>query len=73
MAAYLVSWDIELDAESAIDAARQALVIQRDPRSTATVFRVRFPEGPVTIDLEGCVHGPGPLSDCETCDPEPNK
>lgn len=55
MTEYRVSWEIELDAESAIDAARLALEIQRDPESKATVFTVSFPNGPSTgidIDLE---------------------
>ena len=55
MAEYHVSWEIELDAESALDAARGALEMQRDPESTATVFTVRLSNGPSTevdIDLE---------------------
>lgn len=40
MKTYLVNWQIEVDAESAEQAARAAQVIQRDPRSTATVFDV---------------------------------
>ena len=37
---FKVTWEIELDAESAADAARAALKIQRDPDSSATVFNV---------------------------------
>ncbi len=37
---YLVKWEIELDAVSAKAAAREALLIQRDPESTATYFHV---------------------------------
>ena len=44
--AYNVTWDIEVQAESAIEAAMIALKIQRDPDSTATVFTVRDPEFP---------------------------
>lgn len=40
MEIYLVTWQIPIDAESPADAARQALRIQRDPHSIATVFRV---------------------------------
>jgi hypothetical protein len=37
---YTVTWVIEIEAESHEAAARQALAIQRDPESTATVFKV---------------------------------
>lgn len=38
---YLVTWDINISgARDPIDAARQALEIQRDPESIATVFQV---------------------------------
>ena len=37
---YRVVWEIDLDAESVEDAARQALEIQRDPESIATCFIV---------------------------------
>lgn len=53
MAEFKVTWEIELEAETALEAARQALAIQRDPASTATVFTVVDPEGRVEqIDLE---------------------
>ncbi|MDQ6946325.1 MAG: hypothetical protein M3256_08630 [Actinomycetota bacterium] len=38
---YLVRWEIDLEAASAVDAARKALSIQRDPSSLATFFTVR--------------------------------
>ena len=38
MKRYVVTWEIDIDAESAEDAARQALAIQRDPNSLATIF-----------------------------------
>jgi hypothetical protein len=34
-------WEIDIDADTPEEAARQAQEIQRDPESTATVFRVR--------------------------------
>jgi hypothetical protein len=40
MKTYMVVWTIELDATSPRDAAQQALLIQRDPESTATVFEI---------------------------------
>jgi len=45
MKEYLVQWEIELKAESAEDAARQALAIMRDPDSMATVFDVFDEDG----------------------------
>ena len=42
---YHVSWDIDLVADSPMDAARQALRIQRDRDSIATVFDVTDEEG----------------------------
>ena len=40
MPSYLVTWNIQVDAKSPEDAALQALGIQQDPESTATVFLV---------------------------------
>jgi hypothetical protein len=37
---YRVTWTIEIEAESAKEAAKTALFIQRDPYSTATFFEV---------------------------------
>lgn len=57
MTEYLVTWSIELDAESPEDAALQALAIHRDPESLATVFNVAERLGPgmrrgfVTVDV----------------------
>lgn len=50
---FRVSWKIDIEAESAEDAARAALAIQREPDSIATVFEVKA-EGdarPVAVDL----------------------
>lgn len=55
MKEYLVEWSIELSAESPEDAARQALEIQRDPDSSATVFYVMEFDGdgePIRVDLD---------------------
>ena len=38
MPAYTVLWEIELDADTPEEAARQALQIHRDPTSIATIF-----------------------------------
>lgn len=37
---YRVRWEIDVDADSPQEAAKTALVIQRDPESWATVFDV---------------------------------
>ena len=50
---FRVSWKIDIEAESAEEAARAALAIQREPDSIATVFEVKA-EGdahPVAVDL----------------------
>ena len=47
---YLVKWEIDLDADSAFDAANEALKIQRDSGSDATVFSVRCPDGTTVIE-----------------------
>src|SRR5436305_520123 len=41
MKPYRVTWVIDVEAENEQEAARQALAIQRDPHSSATVFEVR--------------------------------
>ena len=38
---YLISWFVDVDDDSPYEAARQALGMQRDPESTATIFTVR--------------------------------
>ena len=49
---FRVIWQIDLDAESPEDAARQALAIHRNPDSWATHFEVRGPHGRIhDVDL----------------------
>ena len=51
---YEVTWVIDVEADSAEDAARQALAIQRDTNSTATYFTVEDNLNVTThIDLSG--------------------
>jgi hypothetical protein len=52
---YRVTWQIDLEADTPEEAARQALVIQRDPSSIATVFEVSNDCGDdaVQVDLGG--------------------
>jgi len=48
-----VRWEIDIDAESPVDAARQALAIQRRADSIATVFTVVEACGrTTTVDLD---------------------
>ena len=52
MKSYRVTWMIELDAESPVQAAELALEIQRDPGSIATIFGVQEIVGPLCeVDL----------------------
>jgi hypothetical protein len=39
---YIVTWVIDIEAETPEEAAEKALEIQRDPESTATVFDVAW-------------------------------
>jgi hypothetical protein len=53
---YRVRWEIDLEAANAVEAARKALAIQRDPSSLATFFTVRpvgadGAEAEIDIDL----------------------
>lgn len=56
MTMYRITWEIDLEAPSAYLAAMEALAIQRDPRSIATVFSVKDSSDrhapAVVIDLE---------------------
>jgi hypothetical protein len=45
MTSYHVTWEIDLDAETPLEAARDALAIQRDSGSLATVFTVFGEDG----------------------------
>jgi len=42
MPMYKVTWEIEIDARTPRAAAKEALRIQRDPGSIATVFNVAY-------------------------------
>jgi hypothetical protein len=59
MTMYSVNWKIEIEAESPVEAARQALEIHRDPNSTATVFDIYDGQGNYTcLDLLGTEEHP---------------
>jgi hypothetical protein len=59
---YLVTWHIDIEADTPEDAALAAVAVQRRPDSTAVVFEVRDKKSGVatTIDLE-------PDDDCGPC------
>lgn len=42
---YLVTWEMEIEADSPEDAARKALEVHRRPDSIATVFKVYDDKG----------------------------
>lgn len=58
MGHYRVAWEIDVEASSPQEAAWEALAIQRDRTSTATVFDVQFVTYGgvrgriITVDLE---------------------
>ena len=49
---YRVTWEIDVHAKSPRAAAREALRIQRDPESIATVFSVRETKSEIPLDDE---------------------
>lgn len=51
---YLVTWviDIEESADNPTEAAVQALIIQRDPESTATHFTVTDKDTGETVEVD---------------------
>lgn len=58
-AEYTVRWSMRFAAEGPIDAAQQALGVQRDPESIATVFFVIDQHGNqfrVDLDADGSVN-----------------
>ena len=57
MAQFRVSWHIDIEAGTPQQAARQALAIQRDPESIATVFDVHL-MGPCPVCRQNQVHKP---------------
>jgi hypothetical protein len=49
---FKVMWEMDIDAESEIEAAKEVLSIHRDPESIATIFTVYNPNGTYkVIDL----------------------
>lgn len=52
MKTYTVTWEIDLEAESAVEAAQKAREIQLDPDSLATAFKVDDGSGPKLVFLK---------------------
>ena len=54
MKTYTVTWAIEVDAENPVAAAYEAMRIQRDEHSTATIFEVKethSDDKPIAVDV----------------------
>lgn len=51
---YLVTWKIDMDADSPEEAAAKALIVQRDndPANTATHFEVMDHETRTTVEVD---------------------
>jgi hypothetical protein len=56
---YFVSWEIEVEAENPIEAARLARVAQTEPNTRATVFDVysEDAEDAIRVDLTAIAEG----------------
>ena len=50
MKSYVVTWTINIDAESPEAAADEALDIMQDPDSTATIFDVKWDGNTKTVE-----------------------
>lgn len=51
MKSYLVTWVIDIEANSPEEAAQEALDIMRDEESTATIFDVKWEGNTKTIEV----------------------
>jgi len=69
MASYLVTWEIDIEADSPQDAARQALAIQRDAESSAICFTVthQTTQTKIAVDLENPEEENPENVPCEVC------
>ena len=53
MASYLVTWTIDIEAENPVEAALEALRIQRDQESEATHFYVKNQKTKQVTEVDG--------------------
>jgi len=51
---YRLVWEIDIEADSPEDAAKEALLIQRDKGSDATCFTVTDKESNKKFEIDGC-------------------
>lgn len=49
---YRITWEIDIDANSPLEAAKKALAVMRDSHSTATFFKVTDNETNETSDID---------------------
>lgn len=54
MTDHRVVWEIDIEADSPEEAAKEALVIQRDQGSDATCFTVTDKESGKKFEIDGC-------------------
>jgi len=54
MTDYLVTWKIDIEADSPEEAAKEALLIQKDQGSYATCFTVINKESNEKFEIDGC-------------------
>ena len=54
MTDHRVIWEIDIEADSPEDAAKEALLIQRDQGSDATCFTVINKESNEKFEIDGC-------------------
>jgi hypothetical protein len=52
MTDFRVTWDIDVEADDPVQAAKLARLIQLDPQSTATVFTVRNKASGKSVDVD---------------------
>ena len=70
MTEYIVTWTIQLTADTPVDAAKMALEIHRDPTSAATYFKVQeSTPGGLTFNVDLGVPGEEPQGH----EPEPDR
>lgn len=49
---YIVTWKIDMETDTPEEAAARALICQRDPQSTATVFEVTDKDTGETVTVD---------------------
>lgn len=68
---YHITWEINLDADTPLEAAKTCLEMQRDPNGTATWFTVRQNGDTAGVDIDAAdthVHDEGSCCECGSPD-----